>query len=181
MTFIPFHFGWFSNLSFFSCFTFLTSLSSLILDTLFHSLTERLNLPASWNALLLNSSQVLPGTAVERVSAVLREPCQVCFDETPLRPEFVFVVRVRPILILTVQVEGYHIISDKHTDFTNMHVCICMYVYIVWYQVFYLLWITLLQFKVNFQIVRFVGPVFIKKSDLPGSWLLTPPSTRPPF
>lgn len=86
--------------------------------------------------MLLSSSQVLTGTAVERVSAILREPCQVCFDETPLRPEFVFVVRVRPILILTVQVEGYHIISDKHIDFTNMHVCICMYVYIVRYQVF---------------------------------------------
>lgn len=127
MTFISFHFGWFSNLSsFFSCFTFLTSLSSLILDLLFHCLIERLNLPASWNGLTLSSSQVLTGTAVERVSAVLREPCQVRIDEMPLRPEFVLVVRVRPVLILTVQVEGYHIISDKNLDSTNM--CVCVYV-----------------------------------------------------
>lgn len=37
-----------------------------------------------------------------------------------------FVVRVRPILILTVQVEGYHIMSDKNIDSTNM--CVWMYV-----------------------------------------------------
>lgn len=60
-------------------------------------------------------------TAVEIGFPFLWESCQEVIDETSLKP--VFVVQVRPIFILIVQVEAYHVISNKNIDSTNMYVC----------------------------------------------------------